>query len=182
MLAAGRDVHLVVDRGRGLLNALPRSVMFVCSVGTLLFNGNPLLRYDGYYILAGLASRCRTLRRRRSRAASRRWWTRWCFGIETLTDRPMRRMMCAVGCAATCRGVGRVSPVCRGGDPVVFERMLKPYGLEMLARLIGMVVIGAMIAVPAVLGRCPLDLGSAEERTVELGTIHHSGRSGGGQR
>ena len=27
-------------------------VMIVCSVSTLLLNGNPLLRYDGYYVLA----------------------------------------------------------------------------------------------------------------------------------
>ncbi len=30
------------------------NVMFVASVSTLLFNGNPLLRYDGYYILSDL--------------------------------------------------------------------------------------------------------------------------------
>jgi putative peptide zinc metalloprotease protein len=29
-------------------------VMFVASVSTVLFNGNPLLRYDGYYILSDL--------------------------------------------------------------------------------------------------------------------------------
>ena len=34
-----------------MFNSLCLNVMFVCSVGTLLFNGNPLLRYDGYYIL-----------------------------------------------------------------------------------------------------------------------------------
>ena len=28
--------------------------MFVCSVSTLLFNANPLLRYDGYYILSDM--------------------------------------------------------------------------------------------------------------------------------
>lgn len=38
----------------GLLNALCLNVMFVCSVSTLLINGNPLLRYDGYYVLADL--------------------------------------------------------------------------------------------------------------------------------
>ncbi|TWU31546.1 site-2 protease family protein [Novipirellula artificiosorum] len=30
------------------------TVMVVCSISTLLFNGNPLLRYDGYYILSDL--------------------------------------------------------------------------------------------------------------------------------
>lgn len=36
----------------GLINSIFLNVMLVCSVNTLLFNGNPLLRYDGYYVLA----------------------------------------------------------------------------------------------------------------------------------
>jgi putative peptide zinc metalloprotease protein len=39
----------------GLLNTLSLSIIFVCSVSTVLFNANPLLRFDGYYILADLA-------------------------------------------------------------------------------------------------------------------------------
>lgn len=38
----------------GFVHTLTYNVMFVASVGTLLFNINPLLRYDGYYILADL--------------------------------------------------------------------------------------------------------------------------------
>ncbi|MGH7128191.1 MAG: hemolysin D, partial [Planctomycetaceae bacterium] len=38
----------------GLFNTICLNTMFVCSVGTLLFNGNPLLRYDGYYIISEL--------------------------------------------------------------------------------------------------------------------------------
>lgn len=38
----------------GLLNTWCLSVVIVCTVGTLLVNANPLLRYDGYYILADL--------------------------------------------------------------------------------------------------------------------------------
>ncbi len=38
----------------GLLNHLALRVMFICSISTVLFNGNPLLRFDGYYILADL--------------------------------------------------------------------------------------------------------------------------------
>lgn len=34
-----------------LLNALLFNVVLLCSVNTLLINGNPLLRYDGYYLL-----------------------------------------------------------------------------------------------------------------------------------
>ncbi|MFO0891913.1 MAG: HlyD family efflux transporter periplasmic adaptor subunit [Isosphaeraceae bacterium] len=36
----------------GLLNSLSMAVMFICSVNTVLFNANPLLRYDGYYVMA----------------------------------------------------------------------------------------------------------------------------------
>lgn len=35
-------------------HAIAYNVIFVASVSTLLFNGNPLLRYDGYYILSDL--------------------------------------------------------------------------------------------------------------------------------
>jgi len=38
----------------GLLQTWCLSVVIVCSVGTLLVNANPLLRYDGYYILSDL--------------------------------------------------------------------------------------------------------------------------------
>ena len=38
----------------GLLHSLAANVMLICSIGTLLINGNPFLRYDGYYILSDL--------------------------------------------------------------------------------------------------------------------------------
>jgi putative peptide zinc metalloprotease protein len=36
----------------GLLRAIAFNVMLIGSVSTLIFNGNPLLRFDGYYVLA----------------------------------------------------------------------------------------------------------------------------------
>jgi putative peptide zinc metalloprotease protein len=45
-------VWLLVEPG--LVRALCFNVMFVAGVSTLIFNGNPLLRYDAYYILADL--------------------------------------------------------------------------------------------------------------------------------
>lgn len=50
----------------GLVQDLAFVVMFICSVSTVLFNGNPLLRFDAYYILCdtfdlpNLATRSRT--------------------------------------------------------------------------------------------------------------------------
>ncbi len=36
----------------GLLHTLCMNVMVVCSIGTFVFNANPLLRYDGYFMLS----------------------------------------------------------------------------------------------------------------------------------
>jgi putative peptide zinc metalloprotease protein len=36
----------------GVLKSLMLATMFICSVNTILFNANPLLRYDGYYVMA----------------------------------------------------------------------------------------------------------------------------------
>ncbi|MDM8557936.1 hypothetical protein [Candidatus Parabeggiatoa sp. HSG14] len=36
----------------GLVRAMAYNVMFICSISTILFNGNPLLRFDGYYLLS----------------------------------------------------------------------------------------------------------------------------------
>jgi putative peptide zinc metalloprotease protein len=61
--AAGMAVELFVAAAAfylwllvepGLLRAVLFNVMLIASVSTLLFNGNPLLRYDAYYILADL--------------------------------------------------------------------------------------------------------------------------------
>jgi putative peptide zinc metalloprotease protein len=37
---------------QGLLNSLSMATMFICSINTVVFNANPLLRYDGYYVMA----------------------------------------------------------------------------------------------------------------------------------
>jgi putative peptide zinc metalloprotease protein len=40
--------------GQGTLNSLAYNVMLIASVFTILFNANPLLRFDGYYILSDM--------------------------------------------------------------------------------------------------------------------------------
>ena len=36
----------------GTIKAILLNTMVICSVNTLLFNGNPLLRFDGYFLLS----------------------------------------------------------------------------------------------------------------------------------
>jgi putative peptide zinc metalloprotease protein len=68
----------------GIFNQLCLDVMFVSSVSTILFNANPLMRYDGYYILSDILE-IPNLRQKAtsilSRAASR-----WCLGIKQPED------------------------------------------------------------------------------------------------
>lgn len=61
--AAGMIVELFVaaialvvwaNTGAGLVHSLAFNVVFIASVTTILFNANPLLRFDGYYILCDL--------------------------------------------------------------------------------------------------------------------------------
>ena len=36
----------------GLLHQICFNIMFTCSVSTVLFNANPLMKFDGYYMLS----------------------------------------------------------------------------------------------------------------------------------
>lgn len=64
----------------GLFNFLCLSVIFICSVSTVMFNGNPLLRFDGYYILMDLAEIPNL--RQKSSEVLKRFLTHLCLGIE----------------------------------------------------------------------------------------------------
>ena len=54
LLLASLALFVWLNVEPGLISALAYNVMLIGGVSTLLFNGNPLLRYDGYYILADL--------------------------------------------------------------------------------------------------------------------------------
>ena len=41
-----------VNAGPGLVKSIAFNIIFIAGVSTLLVNGNPLLRFDGYYVLA----------------------------------------------------------------------------------------------------------------------------------
>lgn len=88
--AAGMYVELVLasaatllwwfSDSAGLLNNLCLNVMFICSVSTLIFNGNPLLRFDGYYILMDLAEIPNL--RQKSTEVLKRFLVGVCLGLE----------------------------------------------------------------------------------------------------
>ncbi|MBS0261403.1 MAG: HlyD family efflux transporter periplasmic adaptor subunit [Planctomycetes bacterium] len=68
----------------GLLHHLCLNVFFISSVSTVVFNANPLMRYDGYYMLSdfleipNLAEKARRL--------TQDAFSNYCLGIETKED------------------------------------------------------------------------------------------------
>jgi putative peptide zinc metalloprotease protein len=62
----------------GMLHAVCLSLVIVCSVGTLLVNANPLLRYDGYHLLADWTETPNLGLRGRELISA--WWRSWLLG------------------------------------------------------------------------------------------------------
>ena len=54
MLLASLSLFIWLNVETGFVSALAYNIMLIGGVSTLLINGNPLLRHDGYYILADL--------------------------------------------------------------------------------------------------------------------------------
>jgi putative peptide zinc metalloprotease protein len=76
------------------INNMSLSLMVVCSVSTIVFNANPLMRYDGYYVLADLLE-IPNLRDRSNRFLQR-LAMEYCLGIEVQPEQYMalwRRVM-----------------------------------------------------------------------------------------
>ena len=129
----------------GMFNFLCLSVMFICSVSTVMFNGNPLLRFDGYYILMDILEIPNL--RQKSTEILKRWFQQYCLGLE-LQENPFlpHRNKWAFAlftiAAVTYRWV------------VVFSitlfliNVLEPYGLQSIGRSIAYAGLVGMLAQP----------------------------------
>lgn len=129
----------------GLINNLCLSTMFVCSVSTLVFNSNPLLRYDGYYILSDVLE-IPNLRQKATDILGRKL-NYWCLGIEPQEDPflPQRKQLLFAlysVAAAVYRWL------------VVFSilfflyKVFEPYRLEIIGRALAMASIFGLVVQP----------------------------------
>lgn len=129
----------------GLLNHLCLSTMFVCSVSTLMFNSNPLLRYDGYYILSDVIE-IPNLRQKATDILNRKLGE-WCLGLEPQEDPflPERNQIFFAlysVAAAIYRWV------------VVFSilwflyEVWRPYRLEIIGQIIGVAALYGLLVQP----------------------------------
>jgi putative peptide zinc metalloprotease protein len=146
VLLAGIATFLWCFSMPGLLNTLCLNMIFVCSFSTLLLNGNPLLRYDGYYVLADWLEVPNLAQQ--SRALVTSGLARFFLGIEWPADRSLpgsRRALLAV--------YGVASAVYRWliviGILWLCYRLLKPHGLALLAQTLTVLVVAGMVVAPA---------------------------------
>ncbi len=68
----------------GLLHHLCLNIFFISSVSTVIFNANPLMRYDGYYMLSDFLEIPNLAEK--SKVLLRDAFSRVCLGIETRED------------------------------------------------------------------------------------------------
>ncbi len=129
----------------GLLNALCLRVMIVCSISTLVFNGNPLLRYDGYYVLAD-ALEVPNLGQR----ATALFWrgaARVILGIDIggqrLTPPKHQALLITYAVASFLYRLFVVAAILW-----LFHAALKPLGLQVLVQVLTVTIVVGMFGPP----------------------------------
>lgn len=129
----------------GMLNFLSLSVMFICSVSTVVFNGNPLLRFDGYYILMDILEIPNL--RQKATEILKRWFQQHCLGLK-LQENPFlptkRQAWFATYTIASViyRWVVVFSIM------MFLIKVLEPYGLGVLGRMVAFAGVAGMIVQP----------------------------------
>lgn len=166
----------------GLVNLLALDVMVVASVGTVLVNANPLMRYDGYYLLADLIetpnlwersrnawrSRLTPLFiRPRERAKREPWWLAvygglssaymllvlvTIFWVAALTLRPL-----GLGVLASVLGCVMMAGTVAGPARQVTETLRNPVRRRQLRPALSLLVLLAVGLAAAVVWRMPID-------------------------
>ena len=131
----------------GLINHLCLNVMFVSSVSTLVFNANPLMRFDGYYILSDLLEVPNL--RQKSAAIIQRKLGKWLLGLRERHD-PFLPVRHRWAFAAYSIGSAVYGWLVSLSIFWFLYRVLEPYGLKVVGQLLGMAMIASLLVMPLV--------------------------------
>ncbi|OYP35808.1 site-2 protease family protein [Rhodopirellula sp. MGV] len=133
-----------------LANTILFNVMVVCSVGTILINGNPLLRYDGYFVFSDFVDVPNLWQR--SGLVLRGIW-HWCLtgrgGVHAIRRRVGESVsLSLLGLYATAsaiyRGVVLVSIL------LLIHHALVPAGFHVVAYAMELVIVSGLLLRPLV--------------------------------
>ena len=129
----------------GVFNKLCLDVMFVSSVSTILFNANPLLRYDGYYILSDVLEIPNL--RQKANTILGRLASRWCLGIKQQEDPflPQRNLGLFALYAVASSVYGWVVTA---SIFLFVWNVFKPYRLEVLGQLLAFGAVWGLVIRP----------------------------------
>lgn len=129
----------------GIVQLVALNIMMICTLNTLLVNGNPLMRYDGYYLFSDLVEVPNLWQR--SRDALRHFWSEWLLGQPTVDDPlvPATQRPWLAGYAVVSRVY--MTFICVA---IVWglAKTLAPYHLQNLAYAVGLTVVGSALVVP----------------------------------
>lgn len=128
----------------GLFNHICLSVMFVCSVSTIIVNLNPLMRFDGYYVLSDLLEIPNLSEK--SATAFRRLFFRFVFGIELGQSGYPQRKPVLFALYAMASTVYRWLLVI--SILLILNRMLEPYGLKVIGQTLAIVAAVVLVSRP----------------------------------
>ncbi len=131
----------------GLLNHVCLSVMFICSVSTIMFNGNPLLRFDGYYILADVLE-IPNLRQKATQVL-KRYLSEYCLGIEQQDDPFLPKRNQILFAFYTLAAVAYRWLV-MFGILMFLNKVLEPIGLQIIGRAIALMAIVGLVIQPSI--------------------------------
>lgn len=153
----------------GVVQLVALNIMLICTINTLLINGNPLMRYDGYYIFSDLVEVPNLWQR--SREALRHFWSDWLLGQPTVDDPLLpatQRPWLAVYAIASKVYMVFVSVAIVWG----LAKMLAPHHLQNLAYMVGLTVLGSAMVAPVKsaveLARNPLRRGEVRKGRLAL--------------
>ncbi len=129
----------------GLFHSLCLNLMFLCGVSTFVFNGNPLLRYDGYFVLADWLE-IPNLQQQATTAVRGRLSGWFCgFDAGADTDQSSRRTwgLFAYGVTSSAYRVMLTCLILWG-----LHRWLMPLGLGVFVQMLAVPTLGLMVLSP----------------------------------
>src|SRR5258707_4186214 len=129
----------------GVVQLIALNIMIICTVNTLLINGNPLMRYDGYYIFSDLVETPNLWQR--SREAFRHFWSGWLLG-QPMDDDPLipagkRPLLAAYAMFSKVYMIVVCVTIVWG-----LVKVLYLYHLQNLAFAVGFTVFGSALVAP----------------------------------
>jgi putative peptide zinc metalloprotease protein len=127
------------------INNMALALIVVCSVSTVVFNANPLMRYDGYYVLADWLE-IPNLRERSNRFLSN-LALEYCLGVEVQPESYMalwRRVLFVIYAIASYI----YKWVVTFGIIWFFSAFLKPYKLEVVGQMLAVAALASMLGWP----------------------------------